>query len=172
MPVTAWTYYATRCILLKMFPNDAVFQNDNMPIHTPRNIQSWVEEHEDTLKHLCPAHLPDFNIVEPLWSVLESRVRSTCSWRVVQYSTRHYAELHISPFQEGYKLCYRQKLWPSSVLIETYVSSKTVSIVMSIHCLSNCLCTCHLVDMLDWFIYVHSNLCWLWTKTNTLYFLW
>ena len=57
--------------------NDAVFQDDDSPIHTARSVQSWLEEHEDALQHLLwLAQLPNLNIIEPLWSVLESRVRS------------------------------------------------------------------------------------------------
>jgi len=61
-----------------LFPkNDAIFQDDDSPIHTARSVQSWFEEHEDALQHLLHlAQLHDSNIIEPLWSVLESRVRS------------------------------------------------------------------------------------------------
>ena len=40
-----------------MFPtNDAIFQDVNSPIHTARSMQSWSEEHKDTLQYLpCPA---------------------------------------------------------------------------------------------------------------------
>ena len=60
-----------------LFPDiDAVFQ-DNSSIHTARSVQSWFEEHEDALQYLpWQAQLPDLNIIEPLWSVLESRIRS------------------------------------------------------------------------------------------------
>ena len=36
-----------------LFPNnDAVFQDDDSPIHTARSVQSCLEEHEDALQHL------------------------------------------------------------------------------------------------------------------------
>ena len=60
-----------------LFPNsDAIFQENSTPIHTARSVQSWFEEHENALQHLWLAHSPNLNIIEPLWSVLESRVRS------------------------------------------------------------------------------------------------
>jgi hypothetical protein len=44
------------------------------PVHT-RIVGSWFEQHEDSLQHLPqPAQSPD--ILELLWSVLESEVRS------------------------------------------------------------------------------------------------
>jgi len=60
-----------------LFPNnDAVFQDD-LPIHTARSVQSWFEQHEDALQHhLWLAQSPTLNIIESLWSVLESRMRS------------------------------------------------------------------------------------------------
>ena len=61
-----------------LFPNnDAVLQDDNLPIHTASSVQSWLEKHEDAPQHLpWPAKLPDLNITESPWSVLESRVRN------------------------------------------------------------------------------------------------
>jgi hypothetical protein len=56
--------------------NDAVLQDDRSPIHTVRSVLSWFEQHEDALQHLpWTAQLPDLNIIELLWSVLESKVR-------------------------------------------------------------------------------------------------
>jgi len=61
-----------------LFPNNcALFQDDDSPIHTDRSVQSWYEEHEDALQLLLwLAQSPTLNIIEPLWSVLESRMRS------------------------------------------------------------------------------------------------
>jgi hypothetical protein len=36
-----------------LFPiNDAVFQDDNAPIHTAETVQSWFQEHDGELQHL------------------------------------------------------------------------------------------------------------------------
>ena len=58
-----------------LFLNDAIFQDD-LPIHTARSVQSWFEEHENALQHLWLAQSLKLNIIEPLWSVLESRERN------------------------------------------------------------------------------------------------
>jgi hypothetical protein len=61
-----------------LFPNkDAVFQNENAPIHIAETVQSWFEEHEGELQHLpWPPQSADMNITESLWSVLETTVRN------------------------------------------------------------------------------------------------
>jgi hypothetical protein len=55
-------------MIQKLFPNnDAVFQDDNVPIHTAGTVQSWFEEHEGELQHLpWPAQSPHLNITEPV----------------------------------------------------------------------------------------------------------
>jgi len=83
-----------------LFPNNAaVFQDDDLPIHTARCVQSWFEEHEDALQHLLfLAQLPDLNIIKPLVSFREqgekqipSIISQATRKRVVQYSTRDYS---------------------------------------------------------------------------------
>jgi hypothetical protein len=40
-------------VIQMLFPdNDAIFQDDSSPIHIARRIDSWFEEHEDSLRHL------------------------------------------------------------------------------------------------------------------------
>jgi len=45
----------------QMFPNnDAVFQDDNLPKHTTRIVESWFQQHEDAHQQLpWPAQSPD-----------------------------------------------------------------------------------------------------------------
>jgi hypothetical protein len=56
--------------VVEMCPvNDAVFQDDNSPIHTTRSVHSWIEEHKYELQHLPrPAQSPDLNIIKSLVS--------------------------------------------------------------------------------------------------------
>jgi hypothetical protein len=67
----------TRCILWSKSWFLKIYQDENSSVHAARSVQSWFEEHEDTFQHLLwPAHLPDLSVIEPMWSVLESRVRN------------------------------------------------------------------------------------------------
>jgi hypothetical protein len=61
-----------------LFPNnDAVFQDNSAYIHTDGPFQSWFDDHEGELQHLpWPTQSADLNITEPLWSLLETRLRN------------------------------------------------------------------------------------------------
>jgi hypothetical protein len=85
-----------------MFPNDAVFQDDNALIQTAGTLQSWSEEHEDELRNLpWPEQSLDLNINESLWSVLETRVRNTFP------SSTSLKQLEDVLHEEWYKFHYR-----------------------------------------------------------------
>ena len=121
-----------------LFPNnEAIFQVDNSSVHAARSVQSWFEKREDALEHLLwLAQLPNLNIVEPLWSVLESRVRSrfpsiisqATRRRVVQYSTRDYSDLTWVYSKEDTS-GVTGKWWPNSILTKKCVSFTAVSII-------------------------------------------
>jgi hypothetical protein len=51
-----------------LLPNNvAVFQHDNVPIHTAGNVQSRFEEDEDELQHIpWPEKSEDLNIIGQL----------------------------------------------------------------------------------------------------------
>jgi hypothetical protein len=51
---STWTSWVIKVhpMSQKLFPNnDAVFQDDSVPIHTAGTVQSWFEEHECELQH-------------------------------------------------------------------------------------------------------------------------
>jgi hypothetical protein len=65
-------------LIQTLFPNnDAVFQDDNGPIHTAGSVQSRFEENQGEFQQLpWPAQSSDLTITEPFWSVLETRLRN------------------------------------------------------------------------------------------------
>ncbi|PNF35044.1 hypothetical protein B7P43_G11817 [Cryptotermes secundus] len=51
-----------------------------MSLFTQLELLSWFEEHEGEHQHLpWPAQSPDLNIIQPIWSVMETRVRNEVS---------------------------------------------------------------------------------------------
>jgi hypothetical protein len=60
-------------MIQRLFPNN----DDCAPIHTAGTVQSWFEEHGGELQYLpWLTHSPELNIMAPLSSVLETRVRN------------------------------------------------------------------------------------------------
>jgi hypothetical protein len=57
-----------------LFPNnETVFQHDTVQF---TQLELWFEEHEGKLQHLpWPIQSLDFNITEPIWSVLDTTPR-------------------------------------------------------------------------------------------------
>ena len=83
--------------------------------YTASSVRTRLEEHDDALQHLpWTAPLPDLNIIELLWSVLESRMRSRFP---SPSSLKQLADMlheqwyrlfrtYVNLFQEGYKLYF------------------------------------------------------------------
>ena len=103
-----------------LFPNnDAIFQDDDLPVHTARSV--CFEKQEDALQHhLWLEQSPNLNIIEPLVSFREQGEKQILSFisqatrrRVLQYSTTDYSG----------------KWWSNSVLIKKCVSLTGVSII-------------------------------------------
>jgi hypothetical protein len=110
--------------------NDEIFQGDNLPIHTSRSVLSRLEEHDDARHHLpWTAQSPDLNIIEPLWSVLESRMRSRfpSPSSLKQLADRLHEQwyrlfrTYMNPFQEGYKLYFMKMVAQLYISKEIYI---------------------------------------------------
>jgi hypothetical protein len=113
------------------------------PINTAETVQSWFQEHKGKLQHLpWPAQSPDLNITEPLWSVLEARVRtrfpaSTSLKKLEDVLQEEWYKISIEtvqtctvPFQEGLRLYWRQKM------VQHHINKEmcAVSIVFPLFC--------------------------------------
>ena len=105
-----------------LFPKNDTILQDKIRSYPQPEVFCWFEEHEDPLQHLpCPAQSPDLDIIEPLWSVLECRVRSRfpppSSLKQLKDILHEESgtvlrkillRTYMSLFQEGRKLHYRQ----------------------------------------------------------------
>ena len=115
--------------------NAAIFKDNNLPIHIVRTVQSWFEEHEDSLQHLLwLAQSPNLNIIKTVWSIGESRVRSRFSpsflkqleeWNSIPLETIHILRVY-SKKDTTRVIC---KWWPNSILTFLCVSFTAVSII-------------------------------------------
>ncbi len=56
-------------IFQTVFPGQCLlFEDDNVPEHTARCVQTWLDEHNDEVEHLTWwPQSPDLNIIETLW---------------------------------------------------------------------------------------------------------
>ena len=86
-----------------LFPNKyAIFQDESSP-YTQPEVLSWLEEHEDALRHLLwLAKSPNVNIIETLVSFrdqgqkqIPSIIPPATRRNVVQYSNRDCSELTL-----------------------------------------------------------------------------
>ena len=82
--------------MVQMFfhKNNAVFffKEDKSLIHTARRVQPWFDVYEASLQHLSwPAQSPDLNIIESMWSIWQSGLRSRVppAWSLNQPDVLH-----------------------------------------------------------------------------------
>ena len=59
--------------------HDPIYIPDNVPVHTARNVQTWLAEH-DVQVIQWPAQSPDLNVIENVWSVVKNRVMRDRPW--------------------------------------------------------------------------------------------
>ncbi|KAF2351051.1 hypothetical protein FHG87_018193 [Trinorchestia longiramus] len=119
---------------------DRVFENDKTPVHTSHIVQNWFSEHEGDLSHISwLPQLPDLNIIEPLWSTLERKVRG-CHLLLSSLS-----ELATVLREEWYKI-------PLASIQKLYlcISRKTQAVLKAVsrHCIE---CFRTLVNPCIWF---------------------
>jgi hypothetical protein len=88
--------------------------------HTTTSVQSWFQQHEDALQqHPWPAQLSDLNIIELLWSILESRLRSIFPppSSLKQLEDVLHKERYNSPLETVQSLCESITIRTQAVLL-------------------------------------------------------
>lgn len=93
-----------------LFPEgNAVFQDDNAPIHTAKVVKEWHEEHSDEVEHLVwPPQSPDLNIIEHLWCTLENKLRNrypppTSLKELESFLTEEWTKIPLETIQNLYE---------------------------------------------------------------------
>ena len=154
-------------VVQMLFPNnDVIFKDGISPIHTVRSVLSWFEEHEDALQTFSwPAQSPNVNIIEQLWSVLESRVRSRFpppslkqlqdvlqdDWYSIPLEPTRNLYESIWVYSEKDTDCITGKWWLNSLLIKKCVSFTSVSIFFV-----RLVCIIHVLLCAQYVRYVHN----------------
>ena len=65
--------------LANNYQNDAIFQQDNAPIHTAKLTTEWPQDH-DIATLSWPAKSPDLNPTENLWGILARQIYADGRW--------------------------------------------------------------------------------------------
>jgi len=119
--------------------NDTIFQEHNSPVHTARSVQSWFEKHKNGLQQLpSPAHSPDQNTIEGLWSLFQSRLRSrsflpSSLFKQAEFPHEDWYNIPLE-YSELLRVYSREntsrtagKWWPNSELIKNMYLSQLFS---------------------------------------------
>jgi hypothetical protein len=143
-----WAGWLISCSPL--FPNnDAVLEDDNAPIHSAGTVQSIV------WRGWCTSELqsPNLNIIEPLWSVLETRMRNRFP------PPTYLKQLKDAPQEEWYKI-------PLETVQDLYESIPRRTAVVTQHHINKEMCTISVVfplicsaPVVSLYWYIHYQWC-------------
>ena len=79
-----------------------LFQNDNAPIYTAKDVQQWILENKIRILPDWPSQSPDLNPIEHLWSELERKIRNRSE------NIKNFKELEIALQEEWSKISRNQ----------------------------------------------------------------